>query len=108
MSLEAAYKIIMDYIDHLDKSNKVSTVVETGVYSSQGKYYNVNPKHVHLTCKIRGGKYHVATNCKDKDASYYKNNRSNNSGNNKSNKIFTTNYNINTENNKYIPQGNDE
>ena len=52
MSLELTYKMMVDYREYPYISNKVHPDIETGVGFSQGKYYNVNPKNVHLTCKI--------------------------------------------------------
>ena len=66
------YKILVDYREYLDKSKKVYPYIKTGVYFSQVKYYNLNPKHVHLTCKICWGKGHIANECKDKYPNYYK------------------------------------
>ena len=44
--------MMVDYREYPDESKTVSLYIETGVDFSQGKYYNVNPKNVHLTCKI--------------------------------------------------------
>ena len=66
---------MIDYQEYPNKGNNVSPAVRIGVAFRQGKYYNVNPIHVHITCKICGGKGYIDTDCKDKDHNYYKKKR---------------------------------
>ena len=99
---------MLEYIEHPDNNKKSYPDKETVIYYSQGKYYNVNPKHVHLTWKICWGKSHIATKFKYIDPNYYNNKRANNSENTKRNSWGTTNTNTNDETNQQITQYNAE
>ena len=108
ISLGAAYKILTDYRQYLDKSKKFYTDVETVVAFIPVKYYNLNPKHFHLTCKNCVVKGHIDDNCEYKGLIYYMNKRENDSENTKSENRGTTNANINSETNQQITPGDNE
>ena len=87
---------------------KVSPAVETGVALRQEEYYNMNHRHDHLTCKVYGGKDHIATDWKYKDPNYYRNKRSKYPNNPKMKNRDNTNTHNSADNNQQQTQGNYE
>ena len=95
-SMESAYEMLINYREYTQKAKKESLAMDAGVAFTQGKYYNVNPKHVHLTCNCCKKKGHITPDCPDKDPNYYNRNRNrqpyNNSNNNTTNTNATSNH----------------
>ena len=62
VSLQAAYSIMVGYRKYPDNTKIISPAIKKVVAFSQGNQYNINPKHIHLTCKFCGGKGYIDTN----------------------------------------------
>ena len=65
--------MLIYYREYPYNIKNVYPTVEKLVALIQGNYYNVNPGHVRLTCKIYEGKGHIDKKCIDKDTNYYRN-----------------------------------